>query len=110
MPEDEWERDPGVLFMRRVFAAIEARQAELLGWLNMHWTDKGLRTARNMALRLFERIWAGAANQGARLGEEDAAELYVLCLAKVLQARGMSMPVGSLPENDLVKRLVEEAR
>ena len=110
MAEDEWEKDPGVLSMRRVFAAIEMRQNELLNRLNLHWTDKGLKSARRMALHLFERTWAGAADQGVRLIEEDAADLYVLCLAKVLSTRGIAMPAGSLPGKEVVKRLMEEVR
>ncbi len=110
MAEDEWEKDPGVLFMRRVFAAIETRQVELLRRSNIHWMDEGLRSARSTALRLFERIWARAVNQGIRLGEEDAADLYVHCLAKVLHTRGILVPAGSLPGNDLIKRLIEDTR
>jgi hypothetical protein len=108
--EDEWERDPGVQFMRRVFAAIETRQGELLERLNIHWTDRGLRSARSMALHLFERTWAGAAKRGQRLGEEDAGDLYVHCLAKVFHTRGIAAPAGFLPANDVIKRLMEEAR
>ena len=66
---DEWEKDPRVLFMRRVFAAIETRQGELLDRLNIHWTDRGLKVSGSMALRLFERIWAGAVKGGLRLGK-----------------------------------------
>ena len=109
MAEDEWERDPGVLSMRRVFAAIEMRQNELLNRLNIHWTDKGLGSARRMALHLFEGLWAGAADKGIRLAEKDAADLYVHCLAKVLGTRGISAP-GALPANDVIERLMEEAR
>jgi hypothetical protein len=72
LAQDEWERDPGVLFMRRVFSAIEARQAELLERLNVLRTDRGLRSARKMALQLFERTRADAADRRVRLGEEDA--------------------------------------
>ncbi|MGD0657860.1 MAG: hypothetical protein ABSD38_07315 [Syntrophorhabdales bacterium] len=107
---DEWEKDPRVLSMRRVFAAIETRQAELLDRLNIHWMDRGLKVMRRTALRLFERIWAGAVDRGIRLGEEDAADLYVHCLASVLHTRGIPTPAESLPPNDVIKRLMEEAR
>lgn len=110
MTGGEWEKDPGVLFMRRVFSAIEARQAEFLDRVNILRTDRGLRSARTMALRLFEQTWAGAANRGVRLGEEDAADLYVHCLAKVLHTRGIVVPVGSLHAGDVIKRLIEEDR
>lgn len=109
MAADEWENDPNVLFLRRVFAAIERRQTELLGLLNVHWMDGGLRTARTMALRLFERTWAGRAKKGVRLGEEEAALLYAHCLVKVLHTRGISVPDGFLPGGDAIARLIEEA-
>ena len=96
--------------MRRVFAAIETLQAELLDRANVHWMDKGLRSMRKSTLYLFERIWAGAADRGVRLGEEDAADLYIHCLAKVLQTRGITVPAESLPCNDAVRRVMEEAR
>ncbi len=110
MAEDEWEKDPRVLSMRRVFAAIETRQAALLERLNIHWMDKGLKAMRRTALHLFERIWAGAVDRGVRLGEEDAADLYVHCLASVLRTRGISTPAESLPASDVIKGLMEEAR
>lgn len=104
---DEWEKDPGVLFMRRVFSTIEARQAEFLDRANVDRTDRGLRSVRKMALSLFERAWAAAAGQGTRLSEEDAAGLYVHCLARVLHTRGIVVPAGSLPVSETVKRLME---
>ena len=107
---DEWEKDPRVVSMRRVFAAIEMRQAALLDRLNIHWMDRGLKVMRRTALHLFERIWAGAVDRGIRLGEEDAADLYVHCLASILHTRGISTPAESLPPNDVIKRLMEEAR
>ncbi len=110
MAEDEWEKDPRVLSMRRVFAAIDARQAALLERLNIDWMDKGLKVMRRTALDLFERIWAGAVDRGVRLGEEDAVHLYVHCLASVLHTRGISVPAESLPGNDTVKKLMAEAR
>ena len=67
---DEWEKDPRVLSMRRVFAAIETRQADLLDRLNIYWMDRGLKVMRRTALRLFERIWAGAVDRGIRLGKK----------------------------------------
>lgn len=110
MALDEWEKDPRVRSMRRVFAAIERRQAELLERMNIDRVERGLRSMRKAALLLFERTWAGAADRGVRLGEEDAVDLYVHCLAKVLHTRGMSVPSESLPDNEAVKRLMEEAR
>jgi hypothetical protein len=103
---DEWDRDPNVLIMRRVFAAIEARQAEFLDRVNIDRMDRGLRSARKMALQLFERVWAGAADAGVRLGEADTADLYVNCLAKVFHTRGIALPEGSLPGSDAVKKLM----
>ncbi|HUJ68424.1 MAG TPA: hypothetical protein VLW86_02820 [Syntrophorhabdales bacterium] len=110
MALDEWEKDPRVRSMRRVFAAIERRQAELLERMNIDRMERGLRSTRKAALLLFERTWAGAADRGVSLGEEDAVDLYIHCLAKVLHTRGMSAPSESLPDNGAVKKLMEEAR
>jgi hypothetical protein len=108
--EEEWEKDPGVLSMRRVFAAIERCQAELLEQMNIDWKEKGLRSMRKAALLLFERTWAGASDRGVRLDGEDAVDLYVHCLARVLHTRGLSVPAESLPDNGAIRRLMEEAR
>jgi len=107
---DEWEKDPRVHSMRRVFAAIERRQAELLEQMNIDRKERGLKSMRKAALSLFERTWAGAADRGVRLGEEDAVDLYIHCLARVLHTRGMSVPAESLPDNGAIRRLMEEAR
>jgi hypothetical protein len=96
--------------MREVFAAIERRQAELLDELNIRWADSGLRVARGMALHLFERAWSGAAERGIPVGKKTAADLYVHCLAKALQASGVTVPEGSLPESDIMKKLVDETQ
>ena len=96
--------------MRRVFAAIERRQAELLEQMNIDRKERGLKSMRKAALSLFERTWAGAADRGVRLGEEDAVDLYIHCLARVLHTRGISVPAESLPDNGAIRRLMEEAR
>lgn len=108
MEADEWGKDPGVRSMRRVFAAIEAQQDELLDRLTIHARDGRLGCARRMALDLFERTRGGAAGRGVRLGERDAADLYVHCLARVLEGEGIVVPAALLPGNDVVERLMEE--
>jgi hypothetical protein len=108
LEEDGWGKDPGVRFMRRVFAAIEIQQEELLDRLTIHRRDKILGPGRKAALHLFERTWAGAAGRGIGIGERDAADLYVYCLAKVLQTRGIVVPAALLPRNDAIERLMEE--
>ena len=108
MEADEWGIDPGVQSMRRVFAAVEAGQDELLDRLTINTRDGRLGCARRIALDLFERTWAGAAGRGMQLGERDAADLYVYCLAKVLKTKGIVVPAALLPGNDAIERLMEE--
>jgi|GEM_PF-371348 len=106
--EDEWGNDPSVRRMRRVFAAIEARQARLLDGLKVHRFDKRLGQWRKMALHLFEQRSAGAARAGVGLTEKDLADLYIYCLAKVLSTRGITVPKVALPDNAAVAVLVED--
>jgi hypothetical protein len=107
MEEDEWGKDPGVESMRRVFAAIEARQEQLLDRLSIHRRDPRLGSARRAALHLFERTWANAAGRGMQLKEQNAADLYAHCLARALRTKGIEVPPTLLPGNDAIERLME---
>jgi hypothetical protein len=94
--------------MRRVFAAIEAGQARLLGGAEVSYMDRRLSQWRRMALHLFEQKWAGAAKSGVSLDEKNLADLYLRCLTKVLQTNGVSVPADVLPSNPVVDRLLSE--
>jgi hypothetical protein len=113
MEEDEWGRDPSVRAMRSVFAAVEAAQNCFLDGLGVGRIDKRLRQWRKTTLHLFEQICdpqagAPAARRGMPLAERDAADLYLYCLAKVLEAGGIEAPHPCLPDNPAMMRLLEE--
>ncbi len=110
MEDDEWGRDPSVRGMRHVFAAIETAQARLLDRLSVPPMDKRLAAVRKMALHLFEQHWARAVRNGMEMGEQDVADLYVYCLGKVLETKGVAVPKTTLPGNRSIETLMEEKK
>jgi hypothetical protein len=110
MEEDTWGRDPSVRSMRRVFAAIEAGQERLLKVAEIGPLNQRLGPWRKMALHTFEKVWVESVRSGANLYEKDIADLYVYCLANVLEKDCVAVPSGLLAANPAVKRLVEEKR
>ena len=107
MADDQWDKDPGVLFMRDVFASMERSQTELLGQANICPTEPKLRSTRRMALHLFERAWAAAAGPGRSVSREIAVDLYLYCLVRALRAGGFGSFENLLPRNGTVKRLLK---
>ncbi|MBU4563408.1 MAG: hypothetical protein KMY53_06995 [Desulfarculus sp.] len=108
---DTFGADPSVRAMRRVFAAVEAAQAELLARLGVSALDPELRAWREGALRLFQAAWPRAAAQGLVRGPEQAARLYLLALGRALASAGRPVPPGELPvDPDLERVLGEVAR
>lgn len=106
--EDQFGHDPSVRRLRRVFAAAEAGQNQLLDRLNIGRLDRRLGQWRKVALHLFERGWARATREGVHLEEEDVGHLYLFCLARALATRGIAVPGEALPANAAVARLLEE--
>lgn len=98
---DDWGRDPQVLYLRQVFAALEKAQAGLLEGLGLAWSDPRLAPARSEARACFERAWPRA--QGRGLGREpgEAALLYLCCLARSLSRQGVNSPPELLPEDGI---------
>jgi len=105
--QDEWDRDPSVQSMRRVFSFIEAAQQELLLCLNLSFLDRRLRRSREQALELFERTWSKAVRRGM-MSEKDAAPLYVHCLARTLRLAGVEVPEELLPRDEKVIRFLQK--
>jgi hypothetical protein len=105
--QDEWDRDPSVQSMRRVFSFIEAAQQELLLCLNLSFLDRRLRHSREQALELFERTWSKAVRRGM-MSEKDAAPLYVHCLARTLRLAGVEVPEELLPRDEKVIRFLQK--
>jgi predicted trehalose synthase len=92
--------------MRTVFAAIERAQKEFLRALGVSPVDPRLRRFRDVALALFERSWVAAMRRGMETGDDSAAAIYILCLARALSMK--EVPDASLPGNGELKKLVDE--
>lgn len=107
---DEWGNDPSVRSLRRIFAAVEAGQKLLLKELQVAPFDRRLAQWRKMALHLFEQTWANSARCGVRLEEKDVPDLYLHCLARVMETRGVVVPGAALPVNDAVTGLLKEKK
>lgn len=105
---DEWGRDPTVRAMRRVFAAMEAAQKELLKALSLSPLDRRLRRWRERALAAFDAAWARSGRAGVELGEPEAGVLYVHCLAKIMTREGIEVPTEVLPRNEKLQKILRE--
>ncbi len=108
MEQGQWEKEPSVRSMRRVFKNMETLQSELLDRLGIQSIDRRLGPVRKTALHLFEQAWSGSARRRIRLEEKDAGDLYVRCLAKALQTGGIAVPLTLLPNNRTAERALEE--
>jgi hypothetical protein len=105
---DEWDRDPSVQMMRKVFSQMEKAQEGLLRDLKISPFDQRLRDGREYARDLFERLWPVGTRQGVVVGERDAALLYAHCLAHALNQRGVPSPSKVLEENGKIVRFFTE--
>lgn len=88
---------------------MEAAQKDLLHAAGISPFDERLRRVRDVALTLFEKVWPAAARTGLVKDEQDAATLYVFCLARAFSLRGITLPGGSLQDDERVARFLEEA-
>lgn len=105
---DTFGADPSVRAMRRVFAALEAAQGELLARLGVSPLEPELRSWREQALRLFQAAWPRAAAQGLVAGPEQAARLYLLALGRALATAGRPAPSADLPGDPDLERVLRE--
>ena len=105
---DEWEHDPSVQMMRKIFSQMEKVQEELLRDLKISPFDQRLRDGREHARDLFERLWPIATRQGIVVGERDAALLYVHCLAHALSQRGVEVPTRVSEKDEKIVRFLKE--
>jgi hypothetical protein len=108
--EDEWDHDPSVQSMRRVFSFMEEAQQELLTRLNISFFDLRLRHSREQALEIFERVWPMAIRRGIVMNEKEAVPLYIHCLARALSSVGIGVPEELLPRDERIVRLLREER
>jgi len=105
---DEWGRDPAVLAMRRVFAAMDTAQKEFIKDLGLTPYDHRLRRWRERARAAFDAAWARSARSGVELGEMEAGVLYVHCLGKIMTMEGMDVPPETLPQSEKLKKILRE--
>lgn len=106
---DTWGYDPQIRYMRGVFAAVEKAQREFLATAGISSMDERLRRFRETALKYFEHSWAYVMQRGLAGDESSAVAIYILCLARAMSARGINIPQGSLPADQKLIKLVEEA-
>ena len=105
---DDWDQDPAVQSMRRVFAHMETAQGKLLGRLNISPYDDRLRRWREEARPLFERTCALAAKRGVVMSEENAASIYLHCLGQTLSLDGVEGPSDALPSDEGIISFLSE--
>lgn len=106
---DEWARDPSVRMMRKVFEEMECAQSAILADLNVSPFDERVRLWRERALIIFERLWSYAMSKGTSMDENEAANIYVFSLTRVMGSDGMDIPEELLPRQPDISRLFEEA-
>ena len=106
---DGWGKDPSVQIMRKVFGAMENAYQIFLKELQISPFDPRLGQWRERALVLFERVWAHAARRGTGMSEENAADLYVLSLGRVMGSEGIEISEELFPRNPDVLKLFQEA-
>ncbi len=109
MAQTDWGADPQVRYLRRVFADIEAAQAQLLEKVNVSSFDDRLRRWRDAALKLFEKTWILSARQGLSAGEGEISSMYLHCLAHYLRLNRVEVSQEALPASEAIDRLIMEA-
>jgi hypothetical protein len=91
-PIDEWGHDPTVQQVRRLFALMENEQDALLKQLNLSSLDTRLHDSRKTALRMYESACSQAAAKRPAWDETTYAAVYINCLIRVLEKRGIQIP------------------
>ena len=106
---DEWARDPSVRMMRKIFEKMEDAQSAILADLNVSPLDERVRSWRERALMIFERLWSHIIRKGVSLDENGAADIYVFSLTRILGSDGIEIPEGLVPLEHDFHKLFEEA-
>jgi len=107
--KDEWERDPAVRTMRRIFAHMEESQKRLLSTLGIDSHDPRLRGWREKALSRFERCWRIASSKGMKLSEQRMGTVYLHCLSEEMKQDGIRPDAIALQCDREIETLVKEA-
>ena len=70
--------------------------------------DPRLKQWREKALIIFERVWAYAARKGTAMNGENASELYIFALARVMDSEGVEISERLVPRNPDIIELFQE--
>ncbi len=108
MENDEFGRDPAVRSMRRVFAGMEKLHREITGAASISSLDRRLPVWREQALRIFEQAWSRAGRRGLARTEEEAAQLYALCLIRILERGKVTVPSSATLQHDALEEVIRE--
>jgi len=106
---DEWERDPSVRMMRKVFERMEGAQSAILAEFYVSPFDERVRSWRERALIIFERLRSCATREGMPMDENMAADIYAFSLTRVMGSDGMEIPEKLHPHQPDISKLFEEA-
>ncbi|MEW5913046.1 MAG: hypothetical protein AB1814_10850 [Thermodesulfobacteriota bacterium] len=106
---DDWGRDPQVQALRRVFAALEQAEAELLNAAGLGPWDPRLRAWREQARQRFMAAWPRALGQGLARQPQAAGRLYALGLAGLLAQAGVAAPLAAQPGDEGLAAALREA-
>jgi hypothetical protein len=107
MATDEWGRDPGVRKMRVIFGKLEQAQGKFLEESRLSPFDARLKGWRRAALKRFESCWIRGMDKGMNITDDEAADLYVTCLAQVVRKGGVELPSSAHAENERIMQLME---
>ena len=107
--KDEWEKDPAVQTMRRIFVQMEEVQKSFLSALGIDHHDPRLRGWREKALSRFERSWRIASGKNLKLSEQRMAVVYLHCLAAQMRLDGVSLDKIVLQSDKEIEALVKES-
>lgn len=107
--KDEWEMDPAVRTMRRIFVQMEDVQKSFLSAVKIDPHDPRLRGWREKALSRFERCWRIASGKGIKLTEQRMAAVYLHCLAAEMKSDGVRLDSIVLHSDKEIEALVKEA-
>jgi hypothetical protein len=106
---DDWDNDPAVQMMRRVFRQMENFQDDLLKRLGISPYNARLRRWREKALELFEQSWRASTTRGLSQTVDHAAALYRQCLATAMSMDGVEILPVALGDDEKINRLIRES-
>ncbi|MFH0726212.1 MAG: hypothetical protein V2B19_07690 [Pseudomonadota bacterium] len=105
---DEWGQDPTVQRVRSLFALMEKEQNRLLKELHLPASDMRLRHCRETALGMYERACGLAAARRLAWDENTYAAIYIGCLLREMEKRGIPIPDGVLATHQRHTDLLRE--